>query len=324
MPGAGRRNRCISITNGTAQALYLALATVVQRDDLVLTESLTDHGVIGLSSVMGFTLRGLPTDREGIFSRRSTRICRTSRVRALVMIPTFNNPTSSLAGAERRQRIAEIARRHEVYVIEDEVYRPLIAEDLPAISRFIPELGFHCTNLTRKSVMTGLRNGHPTVPPQFSIRATSVLRVTSWSGVPVVAEMAARWIEDGTADRLIALQRAETQARQTIVSEALGRHVIGSHPLSLSAWLKIPDHWTEDALVRELRQRGVAVTASDPFIVPSGTGSSGIGFSGTGRPNAIRLCIGGQMSHATLRTALETVRTTFLQLPGLDNTGFIS
>jgi DNA-binding transcriptional MocR family regulator len=308
----------ILITNGAAQAIYLALASVVQRDDVVLTESLTDHGVIGLASVMGFHLRGLATDAEGILPEALDEACRAGPVRALVLIPTFNNPTSSLAGPERRRRIAEIAARHGVYVIEDEVYRPLIEQDLPAISSFIPELGFHCTSFT-KSVMTGLRTGYLTVPPQFSIRAASVLRVTAWSGVPVVAEMAARWIEGGTADRLVALQRKESRARQAIVDDTVGRYVIGSHPLSLSAWLKVPDHWTEEALVRELNERGVAVTSSDPFIVNSGDRPGG-----DSRPKAIRLCIGRQMSHATLRAALDTVRSTCLQLPGLNNTGFVS
>src|SRR5581483_895544 len=45
----------ILITNGAAQAIFLALATVVRPGDVVLTENLTDHGVIGLANVLGFT-----------------------------------------------------------------------------------------------------------------------------------------------------------------------------------------------------------------------------------------------------------------------------
>ena len=56
----------ILITNGAAQGIFLAVAAVVRPGDLVLTENLTDHGIIGLSNVLGFTLRGLPTDAEGI------------------------------------------------------------------------------------------------------------------------------------------------------------------------------------------------------------------------------------------------------------------
>src|SRR5690606_29209755 len=43
----------ILITNGAAHGLFLAVAAVVQPGDIVLTECLTDHGIIGLANVLG-------------------------------------------------------------------------------------------------------------------------------------------------------------------------------------------------------------------------------------------------------------------------------
>ena len=296
------RNR-ILITNGAAHGLFLAVAAVVRRGDVVLTESLTDHGIIGLANVLGFTLRGLPTDREGVLVEAFETACRSGDVAALVMVPTLGNPTSHVAGAERRRQIAEVARRHGVFIIEDEVYKPLVAEPLPAYAELLPDLAFFVTSFT-KSVLTGLRVGYLVVPPQYAIRVASILRVTSWSATNLAAEIATRWVEDGTADELVALQRAEAQARQAIVAEVLGSYVAGSHPLSLSAWLAVPPHWSEEGLVRQLARRGIAVTPSDPFV------------AGEERPaGGIRICLGGRLSHAALRETLEAVRDTFAQLP---------
>ncbi len=116
----------IIITNGAAHGLFLAVAAVVQPGEVVLTESLTDHGIIGLANVLGFTLRGLPTDEQGILPDAFEMACKSGDVRALVIIPTLGNPTSHLMGAERRIAIAEIARRYGVCVIEDEVYKPIL------------------------------------------------------------------------------------------------------------------------------------------------------------------------------------------------------
>src|SRR5262249_168879 len=77
----------ILITNGAAHALFLAVAAVVRPGETVLTENLTDHGVIGLASVLGFTLRGLPTDREGILPEALDAACASGDVAALVLIP---------------------------------------------------------------------------------------------------------------------------------------------------------------------------------------------------------------------------------------------
>jgi DNA-binding transcriptional MocR family regulator len=293
----------ILMTTGTAQAIFLAVASVVRQGDLVLTESLTDHGIIGLANVLGFTLRGLPTDEEGILVDAFAAACAAGGVRALVLIPTLGNPTSHVAGAERRRAIAKVAQRHGVFVIEDEVCKPLLDEPLPSLTALLPDLGFFATSLT-KSIMTGLRVGHLVVPRHFSIRAASILRVTTWSAVNLPAEIATRWILDGTAASLLAVQRREARARQAIVAEELGPWVAGSHPLSLSAWLHLPERWTEEGLVRALAQRRVAVTPSDPFVV------------GDERPQrGLRICTSGRLSHEGLRDALVTIRRTLEQHP---------
>jgi len=300
----------ILVTNGAAHGIFLALSCIVRSSDVVLCENLTDHGIIGLSNILGFSLKGLPTDGEGILPDALEAACAAGGVRALVLIPTLNNPTGHVAGAERRREIAAIAQRHGVFVIEDEVYRPMIEDGLPSITEMLPDLGFFVTSFT-KTVLTGLRVGYLVVPPAYSIRAASILRVSSWSGIYLTAEIATRWVENGTARRLLDVQRAEARVRQTIAMEILGDHIASSHPLSLCAWLKVPPHWTEDGLVRSLTNQNVAVTPSEPFV------------AGPGHGGGIRICLGGRLNHQTLVKALTTVRQAFEQLPPVYDIGSI-
>jgi DNA-binding transcriptional MocR family regulator len=301
----------ILITNGAAHGLFLAVAAIVQPGETVLTERLTDHGIIGLANVLGFTLRGLPTDSEGILVEAFEEACAAGGVSALVLIPSLGNPTSHVMGAERRQAIAAIARRYGIYVVEDEVYKPLLETPLSSFTDLLPDLGFFVTSFT-KSVLTGLRVGYLVVPPQYSIRVASIMRVTSWSATNLPAEIATLWVEDGTALKLVDLQRREVRARQALVSEILGEHIAGSHPLSLCAWLKAPPRWTEEGLVRTLAQKNIAVTPSDPFMA----GADGAG--------GIRICLGGRLSHATLSRSLRTISETFDQLPPVFDTSSIA
>ncbi|MDM9625282.1 PLP-dependent aminotransferase family protein [Rhizobium sp. S152] len=300
----------ILVTNGAAHGIFLALTCIIRSGDVVLTENLTDHGIIGLSNILGFSLKGLPTDEQGILPDALEAACAAGGVRALALIPTLNNPTGHVMGTERREEIAAIAARYALFVIEDEVYRPMIEEALPSITEMIPDLGFFITSFT-KTVLTGLRVGYLVVPPAYSIRAASILRVSSWSGTYLTAEIATRWVENGTALRLLAIQRDEARARQGIATEILGGHIASSHPLSLCAWLKVPSHWAEDGLVRSLTNQNVAVTPSEPFI------------AGAGHGGGIRICLGGRMSHESLTKALTTVRQAFEQLPPVYDIGSI-
>ncbi|MES5047860.1 PLP-dependent aminotransferase family protein [Rhizobium nepotum] len=300
----------ILVTNGAAHGIFLALSCIVRSGDVILCENLTDHGIIGLSSILGFSLKGLPTDDEGILPGAFEAACAAGGVRALVLVPTLNNPTGHISGAGRRREIAAIAERYGIFVVEDEVYRPMIEEELPSITEMLPDLGFFVTSFT-KTVLTGLRVGYLVVPPAYSIRAASILRVSSWSATYLIGEIATRWVENGTAQRLLQIQRDEARARQNIATEILGDHIASSHPLSLCAWLKVPPHWTEEGLVRSLTNQNVAVTPSDPFI------------AGPGHGGGIRVCLGGRMNHASLAKALMIVRQAFEQLPPVYDIGSI-
>ena len=63
--------------------------------------------------------------------------------------------------------------------------------------------------------------------------------------------------------------------------------------------------------MRSLANQKVAVTPSEPFI------------AGPGHGGGIRICLGGRMSHASLRKALTTVRHAFEQLPPVYDVGSI-
>ncbi len=305
--GLETSQRQLLVTNGAAHGLFLALATVTQPDDVVLVEELTDHGVIGCSSVLRFTLKGLPLDKEGLLPDAFEQACKQHKVKALVCTPTFNNPTMALMGMDRRSAIAAIARRHGVYVIEDDVYRPLLdrPDALPPITSALPELGFHVTSFT-KSVMAGLRVGYLSVPHKLSLRAASVLRTTGWMATPMVAEIATAWLEDGTMAEAFDRQRAALRDRQALVGSILGDLVLNHHPTSPSAWVAVPPPWREDALAAELRNAGVAVATSDPFMARP-----------MPRPGAVRVCVGGAPDLPALEQALTTLRTTLDQMPSV-------
>lgn len=292
------------ITNGASQSIFLALASIAGPEDVVLCEGLTNHIVIGNAQILGFTLKGLPTDSDGIDPDFFEDMCSNERITALVCTPNLNNPTSSLMPDARRREIAAIARRFGVHIIEDDVYGPLVAQShVRPISYYAPELSFYCTSMT-KSVMAGLRIGCLVMPGRLTQRTESILRVSTWMAAPLIAEIATRWIRDGRADSLVKLQRKLLGERQAMVKEYLEEHLLGHHLQAPSAWVNIPPQWEVDDLVRALRARHIAVTPPDPFLV-----------RGISRPRAVRLCVGAKCTDQVLRKALSDIREVFGQSP---------
>lgn len=293
----------IVITNGCAHGMLVALSTIVEPDDVVITDPLSDHGLISLASFLHFNLRPVAADRDGLLPEAVEAAVRKGGVKALVTTPTLNNPTSSLMPVERREAIAAICRDHNVAIVEDDVFGALVEDRPPPLSFFHPDNSYYVTSFTKVSI-SGLRVGYLVGPPKNTQRLAARVRTTSWMATPLVAELATRWIEDGTMDDIVAGQRRELAARQALVDQYLAGFDYVSHPTGPNVWINLPGDWRADGMVRQLQGQGVLLTSSEPFVVGRSAG-----------PHAVRLSVGGAETRGDLERALELLRADLSQRP---------
>jgi DNA-binding transcriptional MocR family regulator len=127
-------------------------------------------------------------------------------------------------------------------------------------------------------------------------RIAASISSTTLVASPVAAEVVARWIGDGTADRVMEWKRSEVRARQTIASDILGGAGYRAHRASPHGWLKIPEPWSVRDLVEQARMRGVLVSPAEDFIAARST-----------EAHAVRICLGPVDERSQLKTALSTL-----------------
>lgn len=291
----------ILITNGCAHALTVALSTLTEPGDLVATERLTDHGTISLASVLHFRLLALETDDEGLVPDALEAACRAGPVKVLVSTPTLNNPTSTLMPEARRREIAEVARRHGLTIVENDIFRPLMPGAPPPLAALAPDITCYATSFT-KSTVSGLRTGYLLVPSPLVVRMVARLRTTSWMATPLVAEIATRWIEDGTMTELVGRQRRELAWRQQLVHGLLGGETYTAAETSINVWMSLPPPWRVGNFVDYARQSGVAVIGPEPFMVDR-----------TPMPHCIRISVGAAQDRAQLEAGLRLLRDILAQ-----------
>jgi DNA-binding transcriptional MocR family regulator len=262
----------------------------------VLSEQLTYPGMKALASHAELRLHPVAIDDEGVSPDALDAACRATAARALYLMPTVHNPTTSIMPLERRQRIVEVARRHSLILIEDDVYGFLAEPSPPPLATLAPELTFYLTSFS-KSLAPGLRIGYVVPPPARFDDTIGAVRATQWMAGPLPAAIASHLIESGQAHAIAEGHRAEARARQRIARDILGTQAILAYPNAFHIWLGLPEPWRRDEFVAELRRRGVLVTSADAFAV---------GRSPT--PHAVRVCLGGAVrSHGELETALKKV-----------------
>jgi DNA-binding transcriptional MocR family regulator len=293
--GLAARPENVVVCTGSQHGLTVVLATLLEPGDLLLTESLTYSGLKAVAGLLHLRLRGLPIDAAGLRPEALEDAAREGGAKAVYLIPTLHNPTTAIMPEGRRREIAEVAERHGLVILEDDVHGLLPEERPRPIAAFAPERACFLTS-TSKTLAPGLRIAYLLAPSFMVPRIEGSLRATTWAVAPLTAAVASTWIRDGTADAILRARRTEARFRQALVRERLAGAAIAAHPEAYYVWLQLPEPWRSDAFAAEARARGVVVTPSEVFAVGR-----------EAAPHAVRLCLGAARRRETLARGLDLV-----------------
>lgn len=272
----------IVATNGATSAMTVALMTAAQPGDLVVTETLGHHALTTLLRHLGVHVAGLPLDAEGLLPDAFDRACREMPVKALYTMPAGLGATAATMSAARRAQICEVARRRDVLIVENDAWGPMEPDRPAPLAALAPERVFYFTGLS-KCLVPGLRLGALVAPERFVEAASARHLATNWMATALMAEIGARWLDDGTAETLLDWQRRTMARRNRTAAEALSGLPWQGSPHGLHLWLALPDRVEDADFVAAAMRQGVAVAAGSAFAVDLASRA----------PNGIRICLGG-------------------------------
>lgn len=114
------------IVSGGQQAADLATKVLVNRGDIILTEEPAFVGCLNTFRSYGAKLVGVPVQSDGIDVVKLEEALKShANIRFLYTIPSFQNPTGITMSSEKRKRVYELCREHNVLIFEDNPYGEL-------------------------------------------------------------------------------------------------------------------------------------------------------------------------------------------------------
>lgn len=286
----------IVLTSGAHNGVLATLSALTRPGDKIATEEVCYPGIKAIAQMLGLELVPLPLDGEGIVPDACRDICKRMTIKALYCVPTFQNPTTSVMSETRRREIASIADELDVAIVEDDVFGLLLDDGPPALASYSDGNGYYVSSVS-KAIAPGLRIGFVHTPAGKSLRVAAAIRSSSWMASPLCAEITYELITSGAAERVMESHRREALKRFDIFGDVFRDYEYKSHPLSLRAWLTVPEPWHVDEFVREAEQRGVTLPPTRAFT---------IGRART--PQAVRVSLGPPRSPQRLVQGLETLR----------------
>ncbi|MBD8890353.1 PLP-dependent aminotransferase family protein [Roseibium litorale] len=267
--------------NGAQAAIMAILAATTSPGDRVAFEELTYSSIARGAALSGRQPVTVARDEQGPVPEDLERVCSQKHPRVLFVMPTIHNPTLSTMGEARRKDIVTIARQHNLWLVEDEVYGSLRNTDLTPVAALAPERTFHVGSLS-KSVTAGVRGGWVSAPTSHAQRIYTAHKMLSGGIAYLLAELSSRLILSGAAATLRARILDEITARHAIACACLDGHDFISAPDTPFLWLKLPEPWMSSTFKAAANSAGVLIDDEDEFK----TGRSGkvyhrvrIGFS---------------------------------------------
>jgi len=280
---------------GAQQGLALALIALTAPGDTVLCEASTYQGLKAIAEHRRLRLRGLAMDADGVRPDALEAAARDG-ARVAVLLPTLQNPTGRIMSLRRREEIIAIARKHDLWLVEDDIYAIYAGPDAPPpLAVLAPDRVFHVSGVS-KSLAPGLRAGYLVTPPGEHLeRVLRAVRALAYAPPAFGGLIATQWIEDGTADLIAAAGVAETTARLAMALEILGPAVEApASPAAPHLWLPMDELDAERVAGRALRG-GVEVTPPGAPVVAAGL------------ETGVRVCLGPATDRAELERGLNVV-----------------
>ena len=218
----------VFITNGSLQG-FVFLAQRLAPGKRVLVERPTYDRPLKILNELGADVVGLACDDEGLDPDALERELRAGPAPAfLYPIPTFQNPSGRTLSTERRQRIVELAREHDLLVLEDDPYGLVRFEGEPLPSLF--ELSGGETTYSSsfsKTIAPGLRVGWFVFPAdlarQIEATATATYITPVLLGQATVHEFVSRGLFEPNLERV----RSLIGMRRDAMLAALDRELPG-------------------------------------------------------------------------------------------------
>lgn len=284
----------VTLCGGAQQGMALALAASGRPGETVLCEEATFYGLKPLVRAAGYRLAGVALDAEGVVPEALDDAAASTGARIAYLLPTLQNPTARTMSIQRREAIAEVARRRDLTLIEDDVYGLYAGTQRPPpLAAYAPERTFFVASLS-KIVAPGLRAGVVVAPD--AARQALVLQAAeglAGTGDPFGRMIASAWIENGTAAAVAGETVAEAKARLDLALRVLAPWAERpAGEASLHLWLPMTELEAERAAGRALRA-GVRLTPPDAPLV------------GGGATQGLRVCLGAVRTRESLEVGLR-------------------
>ena len=259
-------------TVGATEAITLSLRAVARAGDTIAVESPCYFGLLQAVESLGMRAVEIPgSPRTGMDLDALDEALRTGPIRAIVLSANVSNPLGAVMPDDAKERLVRTAERHDLPIIEDDVYGDLVFDGTrPRPLRAFAKGGNVLTvGSVSKTLAPGYRIGW-IVPGRYRERVER-LKFAHTLATPTILQMAiAEYLDRGGYDRHLRTLRvkfaAQVQRFREEVATYFPEGTRTSEPQGgFVLWVELPGEVDALTLQAEALEDGIAIAPGPVF-----------------------------------------------------------
>lgn len=259
------------ITDGGQQAIDLICKAFIRAGDAVAIENPAYPGAISILAGARVRTLAVPVEADatrtgqvGLDLDALENVLLQNRVKFIFVTPDFHNPTGTATPLPRRQRLLEIAARHQVPIIEDSIYARtrVRGSELPSLRSLDKHGNVIQIDSFSKISFPGLRVGW-CIGAESAIQRLRLVKLATDLHTDQFSQATlAEFIQRGYLNRHLARMKKVHRGRLEAMEEALEKHMpegaTWTRPEGgMTIWLTLPAGFDAGDLLIYARERGI-------------------------------------------------------------------
>lgn len=258
-----------AIVSGAQNALTVTLLALFEPGKRIAVDTFTYSNFIEIAKMFRIKLIPIPGDEHGMLPVELDHQCRQLDIHGVFLMPSCSNPTTVMISNQRKKELADVIRKHQLIVIEDDIHAFLssgmIDDYGQPMFQLLPEQTVYICS-TSKSICSGLRIAYIVFGDAFKAKIIDAIFNINVKTSSLDAEIITELILTGKADAIVEEKKRLALSANRLFSELFPRVPHPGHPLSLFRWLPLQGNVNGASMESYFLDKGIRVYHSDRFL----------------------------------------------------------